>query len=117
MERPKEFGCEYGRGLDLIRWGFFYESGRLQQLKEHGTFRRTTDRTRVKEAVSYSQVGTDGELKSSYDSWIQGHEFLPIYQGTLNDNPNLVGNSANNSTSNAGYFSSKGWAIHPVVNL
>jgi hypothetical protein len=117
VERPKEFGCEYGRGLDLIRWGFFYESGRLQQLKEHGTFRRTTDRTRVKEAVSYSQVGTDGELKSSYDSWIQGHEFLPIYQGTLNDNPNLVGNSANNSTSNAGYFSSKGWAIHPVVNL
>ncbi len=117
VERPKEFGCEFGRGFDLIRWGFFYDSDRLKQLKEHGTFRRTTDKTRVKEAVSYEQVGTDSELKSSYDTWIQGHEFLPIYQGTLNDNPNLVGNSANNSSSNAGYFSQKGWTVHPVVNL
>ena len=24
VERPKEFGCEFGRGFDLIRWGFFY---------------------------------------------------------------------------------------------
>ena len=23
IERPKEFGCEFGRGFDLIRWGFF----------------------------------------------------------------------------------------------
>ncbi len=117
VERPKEFGCEFGRCFDLIRWGFFYDNGRLTQLKEHGTFRRTTDKSRVKEAVSYSQVGIDPELKSSYDTWIQGHEFLPIFQGTLNDNPNLVGNSANNSTSNADYFSSKGWTVHPVVNL
>ena len=21
VERPKEFGCEFGRGFDLIRWG------------------------------------------------------------------------------------------------
>ena len=117
VERPKEFGCEWGRGYDLLRWGFFYDNGRLLQIKEHGTFRRTNDRSRVKEPVSYSEVGNDPELKSSYDSWIQGHEFFPIYQGTLNDNPNLVGNSANNSSSNASYFSSKGWTIHPVVNL
>ena len=117
VERPKEFGCEWGRGYDLLRWGFFYDNGRLLQIKEHGTFRRTNDRSRVKEPVSYSEVGDDPELKSSYDSWIQGHEFFPIYQGTLNDNPNLVGNSANYSSSNASYFSSKGWSIHPVVNL
>ena len=118
VERPKEFGCEFGRGFDLIRWGFFYDAGRLQQLKEHGTFRRTNDRSRVKEPVNYSDIAAgDTELKSSYDSWIQGHEFLPIYQGTLNDNPNLVGNSANNSTSNADYFTTNGWTIHPVVNL
>jgi len=48
---------------------------------------------------------------------VEGHEFLPIYQGTLNDNPNLVGNSANKSTSNASYFSGKGWTVHPVVSL
>ncbi len=117
VERPKEFGCEFGRGFDLIRWGFFYDEGRLLQLKEHGTFRRSADRTKVKDAVSYSQVGTDSELKSSYDTWKPGHEYLPIYQGTLSDNPNLVGNSANKNTSNKDYFTSKGWKIRPVVNL
>ena len=114
VERPKEFGCEFGRGFDLIRWGFFYSPDRLQQLKEHGTFRRTNDRSRVKESVNYSEVGSDAELKSSFDTWIQGHEFLPIYQGTLNDNPNLVGNSANNSESNAGKLYGP---VHPVVGL
>jgi hypothetical protein len=114
VERPKEFGCEFGRGFDLIRWGWFYDSGRMQQLKEHGTFRRTNDRSRLKEPVSYSEVGIDSELKSSYDSWIPGHEFFPIYQGTLNDNPNLQGNSANSSTSNADKLYGP---VHPVVNL
>ena len=117
VERPKEFGCENGRGFDLLRWGFFYDNGRLTQLKEHGTFRRSADKKRIKEEVSYSQVGTDKELKSSYDTYLPGHEFFPIFIGTLNDNPNLVGNSANNSTSNAGYFSQNGWTVHPVVDL
>ena len=117
VERPKEFGCEYGRGLDLIRWGFFYSNDRLQQIKEHGTFRRTKDRSTVKNPESYSMVGTDAELKSSYDSYEPGHEFLPIYQGTLNDNPNLRGNSANEGTDNSAYFFGKGWTVHPVVNL
>ncbi len=115
VERPKEFGCEYGRGLDLIRWGFFYDADRLQQIKEHGTFRRSADRTRVKESVSYSDVGIDPELKSSYDSYLPGHEFLPIYQGTLNDNPNLVGNSANYGTDNSADFFGRGWKVRPVV--
>lgn len=115
VERPKEFGCEYGRGLDLIRWGFFYDADRLQQIKEHNTFRRTNDKTRVKESVSYAEIGVDPEVKSSYDSYQEGHEFLPIYQGTLNDNPNLHGNSANESTSNRSYFESNGWKVRPVV--
>ena len=115
VERPKEFGCEYGRGLDLIRWGFFYDADRLQQIKEHNTFRRTNDKTRVKESVSYAEIGVDPEIKSSYDSYQEGHEFLPIYQGTLNDNPNLHGNSANENTSNRSYFESNGWKVRPVV--
>ena len=115
VERPKEFGCEYGRGLALIRWGFFYDADRLQQIKEHNTFRRTNDKTRVKESVSYAEIGVDPEVKSSYDSYQEGHEFLPIYQGTLNDNPNLHGNSANESTSNRSYFESNGWKVRPVV--
>ena len=117
VERPKEFGCEYGRGFDLLRWGFFYSADRVKQLKEHGTFRRSSDRSLVKDPVSYDQVGVDPELKSSYDTWKPGHEFFPIYQGTLNDNPNLVGNSANDNTDNTSYFTGKGWTVHPVVNL
>ena len=90
----------------------------MLQLKQHGTFRRSADRTRVKESVDYSQVGVDSELKSSYDSWKPGHEFFPIFQGTLNDNPNLVGNSANNNSDNSDYFLNvKGWTVHPVVEL
>ena len=120
VERPKEFGCEFGRGFDLIRWGFFYSADRLQQLKEHAAVNFWTkvnyDNGVVdftpKDPVSYGSCS-----KSSYDTWIQGHEFIPIYQGILNANPNMVGNSANNSTSNADYFSSNGWTVHPVVNL
>jgi hypothetical protein len=40
VERPKEFGCEFGRGLDLIRWGFFLTPDRQQQLRQHEAFRR-----------------------------------------------------------------------------
>lgn len=115
VERPKEFGCEFGRGLDLIRWGFFYSNERLLQLKEHGTFRRSVHR--AKEPVDYTQVGIDSELKSSYDGFVQGHEFLPIVQTLSNKNPNLKGNSANYSINNATYFQEKGWIVHPIVNL
>lgn len=117
VERPKEFGCEFGRGFDLIRWGWFYQADRLQQLKEHGTFRKGLyPAVDPKAPVSYSEVDND-MVKSSYDSYLPGHEFLPIYQGTLNANPNLKGNSANDGTDNSAYFSEKGWTIHPVVDL
>ena len=117
VERPKEFGCEFGRGFDLIRWGFFYSADRLLQIKQHGTFRRSTDRSRVKEPVNYADIANDAELKCSYDTYLPGHEFLPIYQGTLNDNPNLRGNSANEGTDNSAYFQQNGWTVHPVVDL
>ncbi len=117
VERPKEFGCEFGRGFDLIRWGFFYDNGRLQQLKEHGAVNFWTKANygnglidfTPKDPVDYSTCS-----KSSFDNWIAGHEFFPIYQGTLNDNPNLVGNSANTSESNASKLYG---SVHPVVKL
>ena len=117
VERPKEFGCEFGRGFDLIRWGFFYDNGRLQQLKEHGAVNFWTKANygngsidfTPKDPVDYSSCS-----KSSFDNWISGHEFFPIYQGTLNDNPNLVGNSANTSESNASKLYG---TVHPVVKL
>ena len=88
---------------------------RFDQLKEHGTFRRSP--YKAKEPVSYSLVGVDSEVKSSYDTYVPGHEFLPIYQGLLNDNPNLAGNSANTNTDNSTDFFGRGWTVHPVVNL
>ena len=120
VERPKEFGCETGRGFDLIRWGWFYDAGRLQQMKEHGAFNYWTTSDYESGAITYTPkdpVDYSTCSKSSYDSWLPGHEFYPIYQGTLNDNPNLVGNSANYGTTNAGYFTGKGWTVHPVVDL
>ena len=117
VERPKEFGCEYGRGLDLIRWGFFYSADRLQQLKEHGTFRKAGLHVGdPKDPVSYSEIGVDPFVKSSYDTYQAGHEYLPIYQGTLNANPNLKGNSANDGIDNSTEFLQK-WTVHPVVDL
>ena len=120
VERPKEFGCEYGRGFDLVRWGFFYSGDRLQQLKEHGAVNFWTKSDYANGTVTYTPkdpVDYSTCSKSTYNSFADGHEFLPIYQGTLNANPNLVGNSANRSSGNASYFSSKGWTVHPVVNL
>ena len=116
VERPKEFGCEFGRGLDHIRWGFFYDAGRLQQMKEHSVVRKGTS-VKPGDAVSYSEVGSDAAVICPFDTYVPGHEFLPISQNTLNNNPNLVGNSANNSTDNSTYFKEKGWTVHPVVNL
>lgn len=115
VERPKEFGCEFGRGFDLLRWGFFYSADRLQQLKEHGTYRCSIHH--AKDPVSYDLVGKDPEVKCSYDTYVPGHEFLPIVETLTNKNPNLKGNSANNSTDNSEYFKANGWTVHPVVSL
>lgn len=107
VERPKEFGCENGRGIDLLRWGFFYSSDRLAQIKDHGSYLRNgqADTTPVTAAT-----GDD----SSYNYFSKGHEYFPIYQTTLDANPKLTGNSANNNHDNGEEFLSK-WTVHPVV--
>lgn len=109
VERPKEFGCENGRGVDLIRWGFFYDAGRLQQLVEHGYYKR--DGTANTEELTEATADD-----SSFKYYNNGHEYLPIFQGTLNSNPNLEGNSANKNEDNAPAFLAK-WSVRPVVDL
>ena len=107
VERPKEFGCENGRGIDLLRWGFFYNTDRLNQLVEHAYYKLDgTANTNVLTAATASA--------SSFQYYSKGHEYFPIYQGTLNANPNLKGNSANKSEDNGPAFLAK-WAVHPVV--
>jgi len=120
VERPKEFGCEFGRGFDLIRWGFFYSADRLQQIKEHAAVNFWTVKDYEAGTITYTPkdpVNFSTCKKSSFNSWRPGHEFIPIYQGILNANPKLTGNSANTDTDNASYHKSSGWPIHPVVDL
>ena len=106
VERPKEFGCENGRGIDLLRWGFFYDAGRLNQLVKHGLYKLGTTSTDVTE---------ENATGSTYQSYFKGHEYFPIFQGTLNANPNLTGNSANLSEDNGPAFLAK-WTVHPVLS-
>jgi len=125
VERPKEFGCEFGRGFDLIRWGFFYDNDRMNQLVGHGYYLLTSKKSLLKTPLAeyiytskwVDQDGDAWEAKSSYDSYVDGHEFLPIPQKHLNANPNLEGNSANYDIDNTSYFTGKGWTVHPVVDL
>lgn len=67
----------------------------------------------IKNVVTYG----DNNVETTFDKYEPGHEYFPIYQIYLNDNNNLVGNSANSNTSNSVYFSQNGWTVHPVVDL
>ncbi len=107
VERPKEFGCENGRGIDLIRWGFFYDEGRLNQLVKHGYYKRDGK-------ASTEPLTAESASASSFQYYNKGHEYFPIYQPTLDANPNLVGNSANNNEDNGPAFRAK-WNVRPVV--
>ena len=107
VERPKEFGCENGRGIDLLRWGFFYDADRLNQLVEHGYYKLDGN-------ASTDELTAETASASSFQFYYKGHEYFPIYQSTLNANPNLVGNSANKNEDNGPAFTAK-WTVRPVV--
>jgi hypothetical protein len=107
VERPKEFGCENGRGIDLLRWGFFYNEGRLNQLLEHAYYK-------LDGTASTEELTAETASASSYQYYTKGHEYFPIFQSTLNSNPNLTGNSANKNEDNGPAFLEK-WTVRPVV--
>lgn len=107
VERPKEFGCENGRGIDLLRWGFFYNADRLNQLVEHGYYK-------LDGKASTDELTAQTASASSFQYYNKGHEYFPIFQATLDANPNLKGNSANNNVDNGPAFLAK-WTVHPVV--
>ncbi len=105
VERPKEFGCETGRGVDLIRWGFFYSSSRLAQIAAHSRYVFDKD---LESPITTHNLTAEEATDDSYSDYYQpGHEFFPIFQGTRNANPNLKGNSANNNTDNGADWISK----------
>ena len=69
--------------------------------------------------VSYADMATNPQIKSSFDTYSKGQEFLPIALGITNANPNLTGNSADHveAFDNALWFSQQGWTVHPVKDL
>ena len=113
VERPKEFGCENGRGVDLIRWGFFYDAGRKAQLDQHSCYILDTGN----EQVSTQELTTATASDYSYKYYSDGFEYFPIYQGTRNANKNIHGNSANNHRSNAEDWKAAYGQVHPVTAL
>ena len=121
VERPKEFGCENGRGTDLIRWGFFYDSERMQQLKEHAYYSlaKMVDPVTGNEIayVNTDELTASTATASSYDSYVTGHEYFPVWQTNLDTNPNLDGNSANRNADNSTVFFEKGYKVRPVYNF
>jgi hypothetical protein len=66
-ERALELGIEGVRFYDIMRWGWLYDNTKLTMLKTH-----------------------DPE----FNTWSAGHEYLPVPQLELDDNPNLTPNSA-----------------------
>lgn len=105
VERPKEFGCEHGRLQDLKRWGFFYDSDRLAQIRKH-SWTYWDDESKVGIMPTSEADASDSPLSN----WTSGHEYLPMYQVDLNANYNLTGTSANSGTANTPNFK-----VHPVV--
>lgn len=67
-ERALEFACESQRINDIIRWGWLYDADKLAELRSHDT---------------------------EFNTWTPGNEYLPIPQGELDVNKNLVPNPAN----------------------
>ena len=108
VERPKEFGCENGLGIDLLRWGFFYDAGRLEQLVQHGYYKRNGQ-------ASTEELTAETADDSSFKYYYKGHEYFPVAQSTLDANRKLSGNSANKNEDNATAFFNKGYVVRPVV--
>ena len=114
VERPKEFGCENGRGIDLIRWGFFYDAGRLAQISQHSCFMLDTAEG---SEVSTQELTTDTASDYSYKYFTAGHEYFPIFQGIRNANKNIHGNSANNNYDNGPDWLARYTSVRPVTAL
>jgi hypothetical protein len=114
VERPKEFGCENGRGIDLIRWGFFYDSGRMAQMNQHTCYVLDTAEG---SPVSTQELDVNTASDYSMKYYTPGHEYFPIFQGIRNANKNIHGNSANSNTDNGPDWLSRYGKVHPVVNL
>ena len=111
VERPKEFGCENGRGIDLNRWGFYYSDSRKEQLKQHMAYKLSKDVNDAKLDIKLEDIGNNS-ITSSMLTYAKGREYFPLAQSLLDANPHLSGNC-----SYKGIQPEFPYTVHPVVEL
>lgn len=111
VERPKEFGCENGRGIDLNRWGFYYSDSRKEQLKQHMAYKLSEDVNDAKLDIKLEDIGNNS-ITSSMLTYAKGREYFPLAQSLLDANPHLSGNC-----SYKGIQPEFPYTVHPVVEL
>ncbi len=111
VERPKEFGCENGRGIDLNRWGFYYSDSRKEQLKQHMAYKLSANVNDAKLDIKLKDIG-DNSITSSMLTYSKGREYFPLAQSLLDANPHLSGNC-----SYEGIQPEFPYTVHPVVEL
>ncbi len=111
VERPKEFGCENGRGIDLNRWGFYYDDARKLQLKQHMAYKLSDNVADAKLDIKLDEIG-DNNITSSMVTYTKGREYFPLAQSLLDANPHLTGNC-----SYKGEQPEFGYSVHPVADL
>lgn len=111
VERPKEFGCENGRGIDLNRWGFYYSDSRKEQLKQHMAYKLSQDVNDAKLDIKLEDIGNNS-ITSSMLTYAKGREYFPLAQSLLDANPHLSGNC-----SYEGIQPEFPYTVHPVVEL
>lgn len=111
VERPKEFGCENGRGIDLNRWGFYYSDSRKEQLKQHMAYKLSDDVNDAKLDIKLEDIGNNS-ITSSMLTYAKGREYFPLAQSLLDANPHLSGNC-----SYKGIQPEFPYTVHPVVEL
>ena len=111
VERPKEFGCENGRGIDLNRWGFYYSDSRKEQLKQHMAYKLSANVNDAKLDIKLEDIGNNS-ITSSMLTYAKGREYFPLAQSLLDANPHLSGNC-----SYKGIQPEFPYTVHPVVEL
>jgi hypothetical protein len=88
----------------------------MDQLVQHGYYKLAPKNEAGDIIANKEKLTAETASASSFQYYNDGQEYFPIFQPTLNANPNLEGNSANKNEDNGPAFKEK-YSIHPVVEL
>jgi hypothetical protein len=88
----------------------------LNQITEHAYYKLAPQDEEGNIIANTEELTAETASGSSFQYYYKGHEYFPIFQSTLNANPNLEGNSANKNEDNGPAFLEK-YNVRPVVEL